>query len=329
LLDGEMACPTAERVRRGYTPAMTSQPDGRAAEGRTLVVQTPDGRTLAVSDAGAPVRTPDRAVDRARDAGTPDTGPSALTLVWHNGSPHTGRLLTPVVAAARARNIRVVTYARPGYGGSTPLPDRDVASAAADVAAIADALGLGRFTVAGYSGGGPHALACAAVLQDRVLATVTLASPVPYTDELDWFGGMAAPGALRSARQGREARARFAETDEFDPNIFTQADWDALRTEWSAVGDDAGAAGAAGTEGLIDDDVAFASPWGCDPSLISGPVLVVQGGEDRVIPRSHGESLLRRTPTAELWLRPRDGHVSILRAVPVALDWLVETISRD
>jgi pimeloyl-ACP methyl ester carboxylesterase len=235
-------------------------------------------------------------------------------------------LLAPVVGLAAARGIRSITYARPRYGDSTPRPDRDVASAAGDVAAIADALGIGRFAVMGYSGGGPHALACAAVLQDRVLATVTLASVAPCTDEFDWFGGMARPEALRSARQGREARARFAETEEFDPDIFTAADWDALRGEWRVVGDDAGAAGPAGTEGLIDDDVAFAGPWGCDPGRISTPVLLVQGGEDRVIPRSHGESLLRRTPTAELWLRPRDGHVSVLRAVPVALDWLVETI---
>jgi pimeloyl-ACP methyl ester carboxylesterase len=279
----------------------------------TLEVRTADGRMLAVDDA----RT---------DAGRPER--PACTLIWHNGSPHTGALLPPVTELARARNIHVVTYARPRYGGSSPLPDRDVASAAGDVAAIADALGLGRFAVAGYSGGGPHALACAAVLQDRILATVTLASPAPYTDEFDWFAGMAAPGALRSARQGREARARFAETEEFDPNVFTGADWDALRAEWSAVGEDAGATGPGGIEGLIDDDVAFAGPWGCDPSRISGPVLLVQGGGDRMIPRSHGESLLRRTPTAELWLRPRDGHVSILRAVPVGLDWLLETVSR-
>jgi pimeloyl-ACP methyl ester carboxylesterase len=313
----------------------------------TLEVRTADGRRLAFDDAATDARpgpgtrgarnpgagTPDAGTPDAgtSDAGTPDAGATSsavLTLIWHNGSPHTGRLLDPVVQLAVHRNIRVVTYARPGYGGSTLLPDRDVASAAGDVAAIADALGLGRFAVAGYSGGGPHALACAAVLQDRILATLTLASPAPYTDEFDWFAGMAAPGALRSARQGRQARARFAETDEFDPNVFTEADWDALRAEWSAVGEDAGAAGTAGSEGLIDDDVAFASPWGCDPSRISGPVLLVQGGGDLVIPRSHGESLLRRTPTAELWLRPRDGHVSILRAVPVALDWLLETIPR-
>ena len=314
-----LRCVTAQPDRpapdRPAADARTAK--ARTANARTVVVRTADGRTLAVEDAGAP----------GADAGAHST-PPAFTLIWHNGSPHTGRLLGPVAALARARDIRLVTYARPRYGGSSPFPNRDVASAAADVAAIADALGIGRFAGMGYSGGGPHALAAAAVLQDRVLATVTLASPAPYTDEFDWFEGMARPEALRSARQGREARARFAETDDFDPNIFTEADWDALRAEWSVIGDDAGAAGPAGTEGLIDDDVAFASPWGCDPARISSPMLLIHGGADRVIPRSHGESLLRRTPTAELWLRPQDGHVSILRAVPVALDWLVETIAR-
>jgi pimeloyl-ACP methyl ester carboxylesterase len=257
----------------------------------------------------------------AYDAGT--TGASAaLTLVWHHGSPQTGALLEPLVAAAAARNIRLVSYARPSYGGSSPNRGRDVASAAADVAQVADALHIDRFAVMGASGGGPHALACAALLPDRVIGAVALASPAPFTESFDWYAGMASPDALRAAAAGRVARERYAATDEFDPNSFTSADWAALAGTWASLGRDAELAGQDGAEGLIDDDLAFAAPWGFDVATISSPVLLVQGGEDRVIPPGHADALLRAIPTAELWLRPRDGHVLVLGACPVGMDWL-------
>jgi len=257
----------------------------------------------------------------AYDAGT--TGASdELAVIWHHGSPQTGALLEPLVAAAAARNIRLVSYARPSYGGSSPKRGRDVASAAADVAQVADALEIDRFGVMGASGGGPHALACAAFLPDRVIGAVALASPAPFTDSFDWYAGMASPDALRAAVSGREARERYAETDEFDPNSFTSADWAALAGTWASLGRDAEQAGKEGPEGQVDDDLAFASPWGFDVATISVHVLLVQGGVDRVIPPSHADALLRAIPTAELWSRPRDGHVSVLGACPVGMDWL-------
>ena len=267
-------------------------------------MQLDDGRTLRVNDAA------------------PDAG-DAFTLLWHHGSPQTGALLEPVLEAAAERDIRLLSYARPSYGGSSPQPGRSVASSAADVAQIADALGIGQFAVMGASGGGPHALANAALLPDRVTGVVCLASPAPWTDEFDWFDGMVSPGGLRAAREGREARERYAATEEFDPEIFTAADWLALAGDWSSLGTDAGRASDDGPEGLIDDDVAFASPWGFELSQIRAPVLLVQGGEDRVIPFAHAEWLLRNLPTSELWLRPTDGHVSVLDAVPAAMDWLL------
>src|SRR5690348_1459842 len=106
-------------------------------------VRTDDGRVLRVHEGGG---------DGAR-----------LTVVWHHGSPQTGALLDPLLDAATVRGIRLVSYGRPSYGGSTPRPGRDVASAADDVARITDALGTGRFATMGASGGGPHALACAAL----------------------------------------------------------------------------------------------------------------------------------------------------------------------
>jgi pimeloyl-ACP methyl ester carboxylesterase len=265
-----------------------------------------DGRRLVVHDAG------------------PTGTAGELTLVWHHGSPQTGALLRPLLDAAAGRGIRLVSYGRPSYGGSSPNVGRDVASAAADVEHIADELGIDRFAAMGASGGGPHALACAALLPDRVIRAVCIACPAPWTDAFEWYEGMASPGGLRAAAKGREERARFAETEEFDESQFIAADWAALSGAWASLGRDAGQAGSAGPDGLIDDDVAFAKPWGFDLATITAPVLLVQGGLDRVIPPSHADALLRAIPTAELWLRPRDGHVSVLGACPVAMDWLVD-----
>ena len=270
-------------------------------------VSLPDGRIVRVHDSGA---------------GTGTT----LTVVWHHGSPQTGALLDPLLTAAAARGIRMVSYGRPSYGGSTPRPGRDVASAGVDVSHIADALGVERFAAMGASGGGPHALACAVATPERVLGVVTLAGIAPYTDEFDWWAGMADSGGLRAATSGRDARARHAETATFDPEIFTPADWAALDGPWSSLGADAGRAAAAGPDGLIDDDIAFVNPWGLEVADVEAPVLVVQGGQDRVIPPSHGQWLVRQCRFGEHWLRPGDGHVSVLNAVPVSLDWLTDRV---
>jgi pimeloyl-ACP methyl ester carboxylesterase len=254
-----------------------------------------------------------------------DTGGEAevLTVLWHHGSPQTGALLEPLLSAAQPRGIRLLSYGRPSYGGSTPRPGRDVASAAGDVVQIVDELGVGRFAVMGASGGGPHALACAALVPDRVTAVACLSGLAPFTESFDWYAGMAAGGGLRTAAAGREARERHAASSEFDPNIFTAADWAALDGAWASLGADAVRAGTASPDGLIDDDLAFAAPWGFDVTQVDAPVLVIQGGQDRVVPPSHADWLLQHCPSAELWLRPRDGHISILDASPVAMDWLL------
>jgi pimeloyl-ACP methyl ester carboxylesterase len=276
----------------------------RVVSSRTLTVD--GGRELVVHDGGDSVRS------------------GAPTIVWHHGSPQTGALLAPLLEAATARGVRLVSYGRPGYGGSSPLAGRDVASAAADVGSIADALGLERFAVMGASGGGPHALACAALLPGRTDAVVLLAGLAPFgAAGLDWFGGMAADGAsLRAALEGRGARERHEAESEFDPESFILADYAALERDWSTLGDDVAVANAAGPGGLIDDDLAYVAPWGFDVSSVAAPVLVVHGGEDRVVPVSHGRWLAQNCARGELWLRPRAGHISILSACPLAMDWI-------
>lgn len=247
----------------------------------------------------------------------------APVVLWHHGTPHTGAPFAPVTDLVRARGARLVTYARPGYGRSTPRPGRSVASAADDVALLADALGLTRFVTVGASGGGPHALACAALLPDRVTAVGTLAGLAPRDGVWDWFAGMVAPGALRAAVVGRDERRRYGETEEFDPEVFTPADRSALEDAWAALGEDAGRAGAASPDGADDDDVAYAAPWGFAPGAVAVPAVLVHGGEDRMVPAEHTRRVAASVPGATLWLEPDDGHVSVLRRLGDVLDRLL------
>ena len=268
-----------------------------------------DGRTLHVYDTGA-----DNRGDR-------------LPVFWHHGTPNIGAPPEPLFPAAARLGIRWVSYDRPGYGGSTRVPGRDVASAAAYTSAAADALGIDRFAVMGHSGGGPHALACAALLPHRVLGVVSVAGLAPFDAEgLDPFAGMATSGvaSLRAAIRGGAAKERYeASGVEYDPE-FTPADHAALAGEWAWLGDVVNAGMAGGPGGLIDDDLAYVGPWGCDPAQAIAPVLLAHGGRDRVVPCSHSEWLADRCPTAELRLSPNDGHISVLNSGEAALEWLRE-----
>ena len=133
-------------------------------------VRTPDGRTLAVEESGDPGGRP---------------------ILVHMGTPNSRLLYGPIMGDAAARGLRLISYDRPGYGGSSPQPGRTVADCAADVRTISAELGIGRLATWGISGGGPHVLACAALLPDLVTAAASLASPAPYGAEgLDYFAGM-------------------------------------------------------------------------------------------------------------------------------------------
>lgn len=256
-----------------------------------------DGRTLHVYDTGAD------------DAG------GRLAVFWHHGTPNIGAPPVPLFPAAARLGIRWVSYDRPGYGGSTPCPDRDVASAANDASSVADALGIDRFAVMGHSGGGSHALACGALLPERVLGVVSVAGLAPFgAGGLDWFKGFG-PGSvaeLREAAAGRAALEKHLSESDDEPD-FTPEDETALAAEWSW---------------FIDDDLASVGAWGFDPADIIAPTLFLHGGRDRVVPAAHGEWLACRCPSAELWLRPDDGHISILNQSAAAMGWLRERAGR-
>ncbi|HEX6453964.1 MAG TPA: alpha/beta hydrolase [Trebonia sp.] len=256
-----------------------------------------------------------------------DASSGARTPVfWFHGTPNIGAPPVPLFAAAAEQGLRWVSYDRPGYGGSSPNPGRTIASAASDVAAVADALGIGRFAVLGHSGGGPHALACAAVLGDRVAAAVSVSGLAPFADgqEDTWYAGMYPGGeaALRAARTGREEREAHVAKDEYDPEMFTSADHAALEGDWKWILSVVGPALDNGLGAMIDDDVAYAHPWGCDPAAIAVPTLLLHGTEDRMNPCSHSESLARQIPNATLRISRGDGHISILRHAAEAVAWL-------
>jgi pimeloyl-ACP methyl ester carboxylesterase len=255
-----------------------------------------------------------------------DTGPGGdLAVFWHHGTPNIGTPPEPLFELSRRLGIRWVSHDRPGYGGSTPLPGRTVGSAAADDAAVADALGIERFAVFGHSGGGSHALACGALLPGRVRAVVSVAGIAPFdAGGLDWFAGMsdASTGSLRAAAAGRAAKEAYQARDDNPEMEFADADLAAFDGPWGWFGSVVRPAIAAGPGPLIDDDLAYVTPWGADPVTITAPVLLLHGGLDRTIPAAHGEWLAAHCPAAGLRLAPDEGHISVLNGAPEALEWL-------
>jgi len=267
---------------------------------RELDVALPDGRTL-----------------HAYDTGSGD----GVAVCWHHGTPNIGAPPAPLLDAG----VRWFSADRPGYGGSTPLPGRTVGSAAADTEAVADALGIERFALMGHSGGSPHALACAALLADRVTATVAMSGLAPYDAEgLDWYAGMADAGVQshRAAEQGRAAREAFEEAGEELDIGFTPGDEEALGGRWAWFLDVVRPAIAAGPAAAIEDDLGSVAPWDFDPADITTPVLIVHGDADRMVPVAHGRWLAAAIPGAELWVRPDAGHLTVMDAAQDALDWL-------
>lgn len=272
------------------------------------------------------VELPGGATLRFYDTGPGDSdGQALLPVFWHHGTPNIGLPPEPLFPAAERLGIRWLGYDRPGYGGSARRLGRDVASAADDVARIADHLGLERFGVVGHSGGSPHALACATRLPDRVLGAVLVSTLAPFgADGLDYFAAMIPSGvaALQAARQGREAKEAFERSGAgYDPE-FTPTDLAALEGPWRWFGKVVGPALERALEGPIDDDLAYVSPWGFEIADLASPVLLLHGGQDRIAPVAHARWLAKHLPATELRVFPDDGHISALTHSEPALEWL-------
>jgi pimeloyl-ACP methyl ester carboxylesterase len=271
-----------------------------------LYVDLPDGRKLEVRMAG------------------PQDGE---ILLFHHGTPGAGLPFTPMVEAAAAKGLRTVMYSRPGYGTSTPKLGRKVVDAASDAAFVVDALGATTFRTIGWSGGGPHALACAAALPERCLATATIAGVAPYSAEgLDWFDGMADENVEEFGRALQGAGALTSFLAEFAGAVTTITPADlagslgGLLSEVDKVQVTGGFAEwlvetfrsglAHGIDGQRDDDLAFVSDWGFDLGEVHS-VAVWQGSQDRMVPYAHGVWLADHIPGARRRLLAGEGHLSI------------------
>jgi pimeloyl-ACP methyl ester carboxylesterase len=271
--------------------------------------KTPDGRTLAIEEAGDPDGRP---------------------VLVHNGTPNSRHLYAPNAADAASRGLRLISYDRPGYGGSTPHPGRNVADCAADVRAICAELGIDRLAMWGISGGGPHVLACAALLPDLVPAAASLASLAPVGAEgLDWFEGMGQlnvddfklyerdPEASRVKLEADREEMLAASPDEeakILESLLTPTDAAALTGELAEFLTYCEHEGLApGAEGWWEDGVAHAGPWGFELSAISIPVLLMHGRQDQFVPFGHGEWLAAHIPGVEARLSDEDGHLTLLK----------------
>jgi pimeloyl-ACP methyl ester carboxylesterase len=266
-------------------------------------------------------------------------GPAdGLPLVLHEGTPCGLVLYPPTVRAAAIRGLRVVLAARPGYEGSTPRPGRSVVDVAQDTAAVLDDLGAATFVTLGWSGGGPHALACAAALPGRCLAAGSIAGVAPFTtDGLDWLGGMAPENIAEfgAARRGEAALTEFLDREAAMMGAITgesvasslgglviEADQAVLTGEFADhVAACLRTALSSGIAGWRDDDLAFVRDWGFSlgwesPSPSPGPgdpapVAVWQGDQDQMVPFAHGQWLAASIRGARVHLMPGEGHLSM------------------
>jgi pimeloyl-ACP methyl ester carboxylesterase len=264
-------------------------------------------------------------------------GPAdGLPLVLHEGTPCGLVLFPPTVRTAAIRGLRVILAARPGYEGSTPRPGRRVVDVAEDTAAILDELGADTFVTIGWSGGGPHALACAAALPGRCLAAASVAGVAPYpAGGLDWLAGMGPENVAEfgAAMSGEAALTAFLDTEAAMIGAVTgetvakslgglviEADRAVLTGEFADyIAAALRASTNAGIAGWRDDDLAFTSDWGFSLGWDSpspapaqpAPVAVWQGDQDQMVPFAHGQWLAANIRGARVHLMPGDGHLSM------------------
>ncbi|MCW2879006.1 MAG: Tropinesterase [Sphaerisporangium sp.] len=285
----------------------------------TDVVCTADGRRLAIEERGKPGGDP--------------------VFLLH-GTPGSRVGPCPRGSVLYRLGVRLITFDRPGYGESDRLIGRSVATVADDVATIADKLGLDRFSVVGRSGGGPHALACAALLPDRVNRVAVLVGLAPHAAEgLDWFGGMTESNiveytiALAGRSRFADWLAPAAQEIRTDPASLIAGLYAELPEDDRRMVSNPGVRAMLvanyaealrhSEDGWIDDAIAFCSPWGFDLAAITAPTLLWHGEKDRFSPVGHSRWLATRIRTATMRVEPGAAHFGALAVLPDVLPWLV------
>jgi pimeloyl-ACP methyl ester carboxylesterase len=284
-----------------------------------------DGRKLALESWGAP---------------------RGLPVFLLHGTPGSRCGPRPRASVLYRLGVRLISYDRPGYGGSDPQPGRTVADAARDVEVIADELDLAGFCVVGRSGGAPHALACAAKLKGRVLSAAALVGLAPWdAGRLDWYEGMAPSNVeeyesadasssavradlVRRAAQVRddpESLLRFLRPELTGPDLRVVDDMSIRRQ----LADTYAEALRDGAEGWIDDTLALRRSWGFDLSKIKSRILLWHGADDRFSPVQHTQWLASQIATSELKVQTGAAHFGALEILPSVLGWIKEASSSE
>ena len=255
--------------------------------------------------------------------------PGGRTVFYHHGTPGSSTLIPYFASVATRHGLFVVSLSRPGYGYSTRLAGRQIASVVPDVRVVLDALGRDEYVAVGWSGGGPHALACASLDAPRCRAAWSLAGVVPMDVDFDWTAGMgqenidefavAKEGGDAYEAQMESAAEQFGTADadnivELFGGLLSDVDQAALGDQQVRVllADATRHAFARGWHGFFDDDRSFFAPWGFEPSRINVPVSVWYGDADLMVPASHGAWLADNVPTATVTHYPDDGHISLV-----------------
>ena len=255
-------------------------------------------------------------------------GEGDALLVYHHGTPAAGPIPRDLIDAATDHGFVIAELVRPGYGQSTRQPGRSVADVVPLVEALADHLGHAQFVTMGWSGGGPHAIATAALLPQRCSGAMSLAGVAPYGEpDLDFLADMGedniaefgaalegdssleaflsgAAGAMRDVTADQVIDAMRSLLPAVDQAHLTgqEAEEMAAELRWSL---------AHGIWGWFDDDIAFTRPWGFDLGAITAPVQVWQGTDDLMVPFAHGQWLVQRLSSAVPRLVEGEGHLSL------------------
>jgi pimeloyl-ACP methyl ester carboxylesterase len=257
-----------------------------------------------------------------------DAGGDGELLLFHHGTPGSVIPIPQMVEAAGRAGLRMVTYSRAGYGASSRHPGRSVSDVVTDMEQVLDHLEVDRCVTAGWSGGGPHALAMAALLPARTAGALAVASVAPFEAEgLDFLGGMGHDNVAEFSRsiEGEAALLTFLEAQlpalrEADgPELVELFDTLLPDVDRAMLTDEFGEAIAAnmreavrpGAHGWLDDDLAFVRPWGFDVAAIAVPTLLWQGTEDRMVPYAHGVWLADHVSGVTAHLLKGEGHLSV------------------